>query len=514
MSATIHHLPPTVALSQEPMPVTLATNQVTNARALLTIRLTEQATGPQANQLWDITFSGKKISFIFKYNPDQSGLQLPIPSSLGITQRYVHQLAEAISRHEWISDQFETIVDSANFKIILRSRFDAPLSIESYATVNHLTAYATNAASPYLKSNLCALLKVVSRKGREFAKLSGSYRIEKNDTGAYEGRSEFDISGLFDLAPHLPDELSFDPDFAFQYGIAFKAYAQYFLRFADKYGSVPVAESLLRSSPAYVLFGGRMATSILDFQMDNNGIYWCHPSKKITQTKHQPSWVYFFTTERLIDVTVKLRLITDDVVNNTFDIFQGATHDVKANRLYYYRSGYEQLRGNRVAEFYNIPNVVAYEWRLVDLNGKVILKQRYDFEPCRYDSLYLAFANGLGGIDTLHVKGGYNVKTEAERTIVTHTDVATVNDMRQGAIASMDATIQPIYDIQTGLITPQYAQQLQQILVGDVWIIDTQNNRFLKVIADTKSIEVRPKNNGMVSLSMAFKMAWLDRNAV
>jgi hypothetical protein len=513
MSATIHSLPPIVALSQEPMSVTIATNNVASARAQLDIHLS--SSGPGIDQVWTLGWAGKYLQFVFKGNPNGSGLHLPIcDPSVGVTLRYVRELAEALTRHEWISDQFETITDPLTPTIILRSRFDTPLSIVSISPVSNFSVVVTNANSPYLKPNLTALLKVVSRKGREIAKLTGNYRIERGDLTATEGRADFPLGNLFDLAPHLPDEQTLDPSVPFSNTIAFRAYTQYFMRFADKYGTTPVAESLWRTAPYWVVFGGRSATSARTWAANAHGIYLCHPLQKGVVTRHQPTWLYFFNTERLNNVVVSVRAWTDYGV--PYDVQIGSPHNLKANRLHYYRTGFEQLSLNAAFSIWNISDrIVAYEWRLIDaLTQEPKLSMRYDFEDCRHDSLYLAFSNGLGGIDTLHVRGGYALKTEAERTIIRHTDEVAAYDPRIGSMATIDGTSQQIWELQTGLITLEYADYLRQLLTGSVWLIDTAQKRFLRLLMDSKSIETRTRIGGMVSLSFTFKAAWFDQNAV
>ena len=512
--AFIHQYPPVVALSQEPMPVTVATTQVTSARAR--IELTIAATGPVQNETLTLSWSGKTVKFTFTATPDTSGLQLPIcDPTLGLTPRYVHQLAAAFISHEWMSDQFETIIDAQPaHKITFKSRFDTPLSITFVAIVTNCTLIVTDAQSPYLKPNLTAALKVVSRKGREYAKLTGNYHIEKGTLTPYEGHSTFDISSLFDLAAHLPDDKTLDPSVPFQKGIAFRAYAQYFLRYADKYGSPPIAEALQRTTPAWAIYGGRSAATDRPFAADANGFYRCEPSQKSTVTRHQPNWLYFFPTKRIAKVVVNIRFWLSN--GQKIEVWHSEIHTLNANRLHYYRTGFDQLQlATAIAIFVDPSAVVAYDWQLVDgTTQEVYLSHRYDLENCRFDSLYLAYSNGLGGIDTVHCKGSYAEKTEAERTIVRRTAEAVRYDTRLGALATTDAQLQKVWEIQTGLVTPQYADQLRQLLVGDVWLIDTNNKRFLRLIADTKSIETNPRGNGMISLALTFKSAWFEPNAV
>ena len=515
MSAYIHQLPPVVALSQEPMSVTVATNNVQPSRARMDIELS--ALGPEINQVWTLGFSGKFFQFTFKGNPNNSGQQLPIADpSVGVTKRYVNELGEALMRHEWISEQFEIVVDADinAFKIALISRFDQSMSIISVAPVSHFTVNVNNVASPFLKPNLSALLKVISRKGREIAKLTGSYTIEKATLGGFEGRSTFDLGALFDLAPHLPDAETLDPSVPFTKAIAFRAYAQYFLRFADKHGNPPVAESLFRTTPSVAIFGGRSAATTLDFRPNSAGIYLCQLEKKRIVTKHQPSWFYLFPTERLKNLVVVVKLWLDD--GTALGDWRGDVHDLKANRLHYYRTGFDQLKLKELEQQFNLQGrVVGYEWLLMDtLTGVVKVAQKFKLEDCRHDSRYLIYANGLGGMDTLHVKNSFSEKSEAERALIRRTDDTATFDPRLGAIAATDATMQRMWTFSTGLITHQYADQLRQLLVGDVWLIDTKNNRFLKLVADSKSIETRPKNGYMVSLDFGFKAAWVDKNAV
>lgn len=505
MSATIYSLPPVIALSQEPMLVTIATNNVTSARARLDITVVMASSGPAIDQTWTLGWAGKYISLIFKGNPNNSGTELPICDPiLGVTKRYIRELAEALMRHEWISEEFEVIINDTTDIISLQSRHDVPLSIVSISPVSNLTTLITNATSPYLEPNLSALLKVISRKGREIAKLSGSYAIKKGKLTPFEGRSTFDIGRLFDLSPHLPSTKTLNPAVIFQNAIAFRAYTQYFLRYADKFGTPPIAEALFRTTPMFAIYGGRSIHTTATFAANTKGFLLNHSPQAKTLTRHQPAWLYCFTTKQYDRAVASVRLWCSDGASYT--AWVGTPHHIKANKLYYYRTGFELLSLENVANLFNISTkLIGYEWQLIDeLTNEVYLSQRYNFEDCRFDSLYIAYANGLGGIDTLHLRGGIK-KSEAERTIIQYADKS---------LASTEVTTQQIWEVQTGLVTPQYADSLRQILVGETWLIDTKNTRFLKLILDTKSIETQPRGTGMVALSFSFKSAWIDRNTV
>jgi hypothetical protein len=516
MSARIVKFPPTIALSHELMQVTVATNLVTAARARVDITLS--ASGPAADQVWTLGWLGKYIQFTFKSQPNSSGIQLPIADpSVGVTVAYVHQLAESLMRHEWVSEQFTVETRfTMGFKIALISRFDQSLTIVSVSPISNFAVVVSNVASPYLQPNLTALVKVISRKGREIAKLSGNYQVvQAADKQSYEGQATFDIGALFDLAPHLPDVPSFTPSVSFTHGIAFRAYCQYFLRYADKFGTTPVAESLRRTSPLFAILGGRSVASTLPFVANTKGIYRCHLPKTQIVTRHQATWFYFFATKQYNRTVINVRLKFAD--GTIIDVWSGVVHQIRANKLYYYRTGFEQLNIPQTAAFFNLdPNaIVSYEWQLIDeLSRDVYITQRYDLEDCRHDSLYLACSNGFGGIDSLHVKGGYTLKSEVDRTLIRRTDTAANANPSIGAIVATDATIQQVWEIQTGLVTPQYADELRQLLLGDVWLIDNKNKRFLKLVADTKSMETRPKNGNMVALNLVFKSAWIDKNAL
>ena len=513
MSAFIKSQPPLVALSQEPMNVTIATNNVTSARAQAVIQLTNS--GPLIDQSWTLGWAGKYILFTFKGNPNSSGIQLPVADpSLGVTAKYTQQLAEYLTRHEWIADQFDTTLDLINFKITLRSRFDTPLTIVSIAPVSDFAVTVSNATSPYLHPNLTALLKVVSKKGREYAKLTGNYSIEKGTLTAWEGRSTFDIGSLFDIAPHLPKATTLDPSVPFTKAIAFRAYAKYFLRYADKFGTPPVAEALARTEPTWAIYGGRSVASTHVWQADANKIYHCHPVLRGPVTRHQPSWYYFFPTEGLKNLDGWVYLETAD--GRSLLVHRIDAHAAKGNRLYYYRTGFDQLNlGDAALRRHVNDQLIGYTFKLIDsTTSSVKVEIRYDLEDARYDSQYLAYSNGLGGIDTLHVKGGFTVKSEGERTIVKHTDPSLNNSPQFGSLATTDATAQGVWEMQTGLLTPQYAAQLQQLLTADVWLIDQENRRFLKLILDSKSLEKTAKSRHMVALNLVFKTAWIDRNSV
>jgi hypothetical protein len=540
MSAILYTAPPLVALSKEPILVTLQTDVQADIRAHIDMEFI--GIGVNEGDTLTLNWLGRSLEFVFKQNPNlHVPTELPLAMSLypftpSVSGKYIQYLAQILQKSDVLMEDFDIKINPDTLKLQLIAQKNTTLSISVVSSLANTTVTATDFTTNFFQPNLSALLKVISPKGREISRHSGDYNRKRLST--------LDIHGVFDVAPHLPNADSFNSNPQAAYGVAFKAYQKYFLRFADRYGAIPYTESLERSPYFYTLYGGRYAEDTKPFIPNAAGIYPCYaqfsgqygvsyspdydpdyspdygsPPSPISiesipkiVTKHQPNWLYFFPTQALPQAIVEIFLTLED--GSTTFYWLNQSQDLLAhlplNRLYYFRTGYEQVGILQFLEALHITqNVVSYKWRLKSqIDDTVYLEQNYAFENCRHNSLYLAYANPFGGIDTLHLRGGWTKKAETERTLIHRFDQ--VENIEYGTIDTYDEQSQSVWELSTGLLTLTQAADLRLLLTAKLWLIDTLNHRFIRMILDTKSFEIRPKKGGLVSLSLTVKSAYYD----
>jgi hypothetical protein len=362
----------------------------------------------------------------------------------------------------------------------------------------------TPSVSAYSEPNLTALLRVEKPTGEQLLKVSPSYVIGSSGGG----QVVTDIRSAFELSAHIPD-------FSALMGEASRSIQAYIIRYADKYGSPVVAESLLKTGEQYAIFGGRAANSPHIFAPNSKGYYVCHPSQERLVTRTQKAWTYIFSPiEKEVTVGVRIHLANDPRQDLIYWV--GDKFTMHPNKLYWFQSGYVELgiQNYATAVGFDPTTIVAYDFLIIEpVMAMMLVSVPFSFDTCHFDSLTLAYSNGLGGIDTVNMRGGYTQKSEVERSLIRHF-YADEMDVTTGEFSTIEAEGRGILEVETGYYTPPYAAQLRQLLMGDVWLVDEKNARFVKLVADSKSVEFKPKKRGLVSFQMGLKEAFTSKNLV
>src|SRR5690606_30015171 len=64
----------------------------------------------------------------------------------------------------------------------------------------------------------------------------------------------------------------------------------------------------------------------------------------------------------------------------------------------------------------------------------------------------------------------------------------------------------------TGWHELYYIEHLRQLLLGDLWIVDTENDRFLRVVCESKSVDIQKNDQQLFSLTVTLRASWFDSN--
>ena len=145
--------------------------------------------------------------------------------------------------------------------------------------------------------------------------------------------------------------------------------------------------------------------------------------------------------------------------------------------------------------------------------GEVLIKQiTYRINcQCHPWNLYLLMDNGLAGCESVAMRGKTKTRYTADRESARILRWDTYST-ETGEINTFNAEGQQIFEVNTGWQDRYYIEHLRQMLLGDLWIIDTANSRFLKVICETKEIDIHQDDQQLHSLSLTLRAAWFDNN--
>ena len=162
--------------------------------------------------------------------------------------------------------------------------------------------------------------------------------------------------------------------------------------------------------------------------------------------------------------------------------------------------------------------IVAYDWRLeqVDAPGSYWVTVRYDVHPLPNEfGLYLLMSNGLGGCESVWLKGKVERSYTADRDIYRRSrwpDGRPDPFVQRGDLAAYNQQGGAVLSCNTGWYAdPFYLEHLQQLPLSDTWIIDLVNRRFVRVIVETKELITRRDDDTMFSMAITLRQAMIDK---
>lgn len=504
-------LPQTISYSQEQMRVVLQSDLVNVTPAKINIQF-DNTTGPSASQNLFLVWGGDKlVNFIVggthsistSSSPYTYFESLPTPSG-AIDEAYVKSFVNALNASDRVSTDYLisyaltsgkwVITMSYNFLTLNQPRPDSSLA--------NVTVTYTDFTGVSSQPNLSAILRVEDVAGNILLKLNPNYNVYNN-----QGVVSTDIRSAFELYPHLPA-------YSDMQGVASKVFTAYKLRYADIYGTIPNADPLQSSSVQTVVLGGRNPISLNTFTPYSAGFYLLHSGTTKKITYDQKAWTYVIITHDTdtLNRQVNLRFSDGSTTNINFN---GSPFTLSSNKVYYFASDYASLEiQTNIAAIPGLSNkkLVGWDFNLVSQTSNVIyVSQSFDLDTCYYDPIYLAYFNGLGGIDTIQMRGGYTTAKEVERNVAQRF-FRNESDYTSGEFITLENQGQGVYVLETGIIGTDQAKELTQLLIGDTWLIDNSNARFIRLICDSKNILFKPRKKGLLSIQFTFKEAFKSKN--
>ena len=159
--------------------------------------------------------------------------------------------------------------------------------------------------------------------------------------------------------------------------------------------------------------------------------------------------------------------------------------------------------------------IVGYRAAIARVDAVPLLGAHYVDYDVYYDqgdntTPCLLFSNGLGGCESACFRGRQSVRytTAAEEVQRPRPQGWSISD---GEFSMLGANGRASRVINTGWYSdPYYLEHLRQMPMGDVWLIDTANQRFERVTVEPGEIEISRDDDTLFSLSFTIRAAWLD----
>lgn len=513
-----------VILSIEPSPVSLngddnwikLETDLVNTAAQGYINIVSQTPGePAIGEVLTIEWAGKSQTFTVAATTNSTATAIPVRNVGETMDEYAERMAEVFHENGTISEDFNITVHSVG-RVTLKAKTAGILDITVTENLTSTEFTTVDGTDPNTEANLAAQVQIWKPSGflslpdELITTLHATYNTTSADT-------DINLVDIFPVKPHLPNPAHIDPGIFLSWlrGIATDCYCEYYLRFADKYGTPAVPEALIKSDNNYFSINGAHSA---DKEDSNTAIYVdvLHNYRRVDGGSFwkplgdgQPDWVYIWSKFDLVNCNVEWTIIWDDG-SITVEPYGGTPFTLSTNKAYYIRSS--------PLNFDFTPTTPgAIPWYITFRLFGTIEGGEQDLAIVKYKAAietewerWLLFDNGVGGCESVLFNGKGKEGFVSKREIARRSR-ATTFDIDQGEFIKLNPEGQQVLDLNTGWIEKWYADHLRQLLMGDVWMVDAPNKRFIKLICDTDSIEISTNDQQLHALSVKFKTSWVDK---
>lgn len=522
MAATIHTPPADVSLSLSPVWVTIETDIVANTPAYFQFIVT--GSGPTVGQEVELTWPGGSVTYTVASSISEGGGSWPTKGGGESLSDYADRLLEWLHHAKVVTDVFTPTreADSGSNPVLRLTHIEAgTFAIAQTNNLSNVTVSAYTGAAVSALANPRAYVEVYRSTGNlntdnRLAAFHAPYNIST-------AQALFDIaSAFFSLRPSLPLASSINPSFfiSLNYGEAVDCFTAYYLRYADSGGYPAIPSALLRSANDYLaIYGGRPGDALStdtdylrhSYRRRDGGVFIKHISSE------QPDWVYWLNKDdSLTGIYVSVLITWSDGSTSTYNPFGTTLVPVEVDRVYWIASGYKQMRlHNQTHATDPDAYIVAYEWRIAPASGLGV----YYLGAVKYSLLwdsdspyYLAYSNGMGGIETVWMRGrqerGYRKSAQEYRRTRTSSYTPA-----EGDFFTIGNEGRATYRLSTGWYTLDQhyiIEHLQQLLVGECWLVDVANRRFLSVSIATTETVASKSDDTLLSIEVDVIANWAD----
>ena len=467
---------------------------------------------PNVGEQITITWKGISLTFTVVVSRTGDGLQIPSDGGPGVAG-YADKVRDWLLDNDTFAEAFVMTREQSGSDEILRCRYRTleAVDIEFSENLTNITLVANDSNGPLLQDNLSCVLKVITiEDSLETTELT--MNVPYDPTTA---RVRFNLTTAQLTSPHLPAPATMSLT-AYAAEEATNAVKEFHIRYADRGGTPAVTKRLHLAGAYYMLHAGHAGSTI--GSLPTSFVKWvAHnyvtsdpnaPAITKPVLRDQPDWVYFMTDEVLIDLKATITVRFSDGSSTKHTPFPEEL-DLLKNKLYILPSGFSQLQLDQVT----VPDghdIIGYTFQL-NAAGMNYATVEYSVDCyCHPWSMYLLCDNGVGGMETIAIKGKkrhlYEVSRETFRR-ARWTDWSPL----EGDLGQYGQEGQQQWEVSSGWYEAAYIKHMRQLLMSEaVYWVDTANERFVKVVIDTDSMEDEVDDQQLFQLSFRFGLASFD----
>lgn len=517
MSANLLSGPPLTAYNGDDQFFEFASNLI-DANPQANIILDIAGSGPTVSQELSIAWPGDTVVFTAAATTNAAATAWPVKSGGETLADYALRVAEAIRQQGRITEFWQVLTEGtagSAERIRLKYRERVALDIDVINDLTNVTETVTDGTNPNTEVNLACQMQVWQvQPSADDDTLLGTLQSPYE---AESGTTFFNLRNFFNLTPHLPDPTHIIPGVFTSWlrSVVTSNYLRYYIRANDKYGAPAVPLALIKSDDTYLVLHG--ATSADREPIDDSSLlgvilhnYRSADGERFEKpvVEYMPDWLYIYALQELTDCNIEFE-ITWEGGDVTTEAYGGTAFTLLENTCYCIRSTPVSFQG------WTPPTAGQLPWKFTFrlFSGETTVSEvHYRIKPTTEWDRYLLFANGRGGCETVLMAGknldAYNATRQEGET--PHTPDFS---LQQGDIVAYGAQGQREYEFRTGYVPAAYVEHLRQLLLGDTWLIDYFNERFIRVVCDTDSINVKENDQELFALSAKFRASWTDQAA-
>ncbi len=520
MATTLVTAPPSRAFSDNPIWVRIETDESVTGAA--TLKLEFSGSGPASGNTLRIQWAGNDLLFTVSATNGETALDLPVKGAETLAE-YAALVAARFYENEVINTYFRA--ELLGTSVTLVQRLLEPVDITATSSLANTTVTVTDVTTLTTPDALRALLQVWSDTGSlatDTLLLSQHAPYPLPDTVV-----ALDIRAAFaSLGPVIPSEGTINPIIpptTQPFAQASGAYTRYYLRHGDKSGIPAVAQGLTRSSTYTAVYGHQSAESL---HLVTNPLRHAYARrdkatfvKPVTPT--QPDWLYWVAPSGVTSVYIQCTIYWSDGTELAYNPWGTTGVTVVPGEMYWFPSGFRQNKLHTVAPGGGTdPDAYATGFRtqIRRTDGGLLIGEHGIthtlYQGPDWDAFYLLFDNGVGGMETVAMRGKYNdkYKTTSEEHVRNRQYGWTVQQGDFGAFAHEGRSE---WEVNTGWLSDNYyLDHLRQLpLAQQVFLVDVVNRKLRRVIVAPGEIQTNEADSTLFAQSFTIRAGWSDQAA-
>lgn len=468
-------------------------------------------TGPLiAGNNFDLNYSLSNQNFLVADVPDNSGVQLRSGAGLTLLQ-WCAQVIEDLLKNYSISNDFTLTVDltGVNPRILFVAKksdtaYDISLNVQDFVSIEQTLASIKEVRQPNFR--LIFELFVQDAEHANFIKAGEAQYLDVNEDGqAWYNLSktltQVLIADGFDA--QNPDTPAIQRDG--------KSCRQYYIRYAEYYGTSPSAKKVTDTSIKWAVLGGvgKVAGSVdllAEYISDAKLKFLKQQALDISVKQNQPEWlsiIYLLAPPAI--VRLRCDITYSDATTATFTAYPLA--DVSKFDKITYPSGCTQLGVHQVQP---AKVVTKYSIYLEDGAAVQLTEKRTYWLDYRVQ-LYIRYCielSSLGAYDTVVTYG----KGSTEYSYISElAEIPRSIDFvfQKGETFEFDANITEKVSVASGVVTRRELLRFRDFFLSwDKYLI--KDNKLIPILLSSKAIRERKDGNNRYALEFEFATRYAE----